>query len=152
MCLGSKGGQEHPRLPEQDRGTHHSPPVNADESTCRLLRLLEERHSHCSKVHQSRYGLWQMQEAEWICLLSLKNRRDFTAVFQQLMGGYRGDRARFFSDVHGRRARGSRHKLQKEKFQQSIRKRKKITMSVDKCWNKLPRETVTSPALQITKS
>lgn len=60
-------------------------------------------------------------------MLSLKNRRrDFTAVFQQLMGGYRGDGARFFSDVHRRRTRGSKHKLQKHKFPQSSHKRKKI--------------------------
>lgn len=120
-----------------------------------LMCLLGERHSHtaASPPNQVQAVADDMQEAEWIHLLSLKNRRrDFTALFQQLMGGYRGDGARCFSDVHGRGTRGSRHKLQKEKFQQSIHKRKKITMSGEKCWNKSPRETVVSPVLQITKS
>lgn len=95
---------------------------------------------YCSKSTKPGAG-WtaadDIQEVEWIHLLSLKNRRDFTAVFQQWMGGYGGDRARFFSDVHGRRTRGSRHKLQKKKFQQSIHK-ENITMSVDNAGTSCP--------------
>lgn len=66
------------------------------------------------------------------------------------MGGYRGVGARFFADVQSKRTRGNRHKLQKVTFQQSILKRKKITLRVVKCWNRLPRETVVSPTLEIT--
>ncbi|KAK4824813.1 hypothetical protein QYF61_019663 [Mycteria americana] len=46
-------------------------------------------------------------------ILEHNRRRNFTAVFQYLMGGYRVDGARFFSDVHSKSTRGNRRKLQK---------------------------------------
>lgn len=71
MCPGSKGGQEHPKLPEQegsqqDRGTNHCPPVNTDESGCRLQCLPGERHSYtaASPANQELAVAGEMQEAE----------------------------------------------------------------------------------------
>jgi len=59
--------------------------------------------------------------------------------------------ARLFSVVCSSRTRGSGHKLEQGKFHTNMRKNI-FTVRVTKHWNRLPREAVESPSLEILKT
>lgn len=56
--------------------------------------------------------------------------------------------AGLFSRVTRERMRASGHKLHQERFKLNIRKNS-FTDAVDKNWNKLPKERVQAPALEV---
>jgi len=59
--------------------------------------------------------------------------------------------ARLFSVVCSSRTRGSGHKLEQGKFHTNMRKNI-FTVRVTKHWNRLPREAVESPSMEIFKT
>ncbi|KAK4824299.1 LOW QUALITY PROTEIN: hypothetical protein QYF61_013044 [Mycteria americana] len=86
----------------------------------------------------------------WGCSAWRRLRGDLIVEFQYLNGAYKKDGERLFTEACSDKTRGNSFKLKEDRFRLDIRK-KFFTNGVVRHWNRLPREVVDVPSLEVFK-